>query len=341
MKKSIKGYKAFNKGLICKGFQFEEGKTYKTDKAVICQEGFHFCVNPLDVLDYYDLCDSEFAEVEAIGKTVGHKEDSKHSTTEIKIGARMSFKAFVEASVSFLLSVKKPKSGYRAQLASSGDYARLASSGGSARLASSGDNAQLASSGDNAKLASSGDNAQLASSGNYAKLASSGDRARLASSGGSARLASSGDYARLASSGDYARLASSGGSAKLASSGVNAKLASSGVNAKLASSGYYAQLASSGDRAQLASSGDYAQLASSGDNAQLELSGQDSVGAGIGFDNRIKGKKGDWITLAEWKYDEDKKRYVPLCVKSAQIDGEKLKEDVWYELKDGEFQEVK
>jgi hypothetical protein len=242
MKKSIKGYKAFNKGLICKGFQFEEGKTYKTDKAVICQEGFHFCVNPLDVLDYYDLCDSEFAEVEAIGETVGHKEDSKHSTTEIKIGARMSFKAFVEASVSFLLSVKKPKSG---------DYA---------------------------KLASSGVNAKLASSGYYAKLASSGDYA---------------------------------------------KLASSGVNAKLASSGYYAQLASSGD------------------NAQLELSGQDSVGAGIGFDNRIKGKKGDWITLAEWKYDENKKRYVPLCVKSAQIDGEKLKEDVWYELKDGEFQEVK
>ncbi|MDD5009390.1 MAG: hypothetical protein PHC68_13455 [Syntrophorhabdaceae bacterium] len=224
MKKSIKGYKAFNKGLICKGFQFEEGKTYKTDKAVICQEGFHFCVNPLDVLDYYDLCDSEFAEVEAIGKTVGHKEDSKHSTTEIKIGARMSFKAFVEASVSFLLSVKKPKSGYYAQLASSGDYAKLASSG---------------------------------------------------------------------------------------------------------------------DRAQLASSGDNAQLASSGDNAQLELSGQDSVGAGIGFDNRIKGKKGDWITLAEWKYDEDKKRYVPLCVKSAQIDGKKLKEGVWYILKDGEFREVK
>ena len=44
--------------------------------------------------------------------------------------------------------------------------------------------------------------------------------------------------------------------------------------------------------------------------------------------------------LAEWKYDEKVKRDVPMCVKAAQIDGETLKEDVWYKLVDGEFTEV-
>jgi hypothetical protein len=50
----MKGYKAYKKGLVCKGFQYEEGKIFKTDKAICCSTGFHFCENPLDTLNYYD-----------------------------------------------------------------------------------------------------------------------------------------------------------------------------------------------------------------------------------------------------------------------------------------------
>lgn len=59
------------------------------------------------------------------------------------------------------------------------------------------------------------------------------------------------------------------------------------------------------------------------------------MGAAIGPGSIIRGKIGSWITLAE--YDEDNN---PICVKSAQIDGEKLKPDTWYRLEDGEFVEV-
>ena len=44
--------------------------------------------------------------------------------------------------------------------------------------------------------------------------------------------------------------------------------------------------------------------------------------------------------MAEWKWDAKKKRYVPLCVKTEQVDGVRIKEDVFYMLKDGEFVEV-
>ena len=47
------GYKAFNKDLTCRGFQYEIGKTYKTDKAELCNCGFHACLNPIDVFEYY------------------------------------------------------------------------------------------------------------------------------------------------------------------------------------------------------------------------------------------------------------------------------------------------
>jgi hypothetical protein len=315
--KTIKGYKAFNKGMKCQNFQYEEGTTYSIDDdTVLCKKGFHFCENPLNVLDYYDLIDSEFAEVESLGKTVS--DEKKIVTNKLKIGLKIDLKSFIEASIDFLLEKTKTES----------------SSGDSSQLASSGYYSKLASSGDFSKLASSGNSSQLASSGNYSKLASSGYSSKLASSGDSSQLASSGNYSQLASSGNYSKLASSGNYSKLASSGDFSKLASSGNYSKLASSGYSSKLASSGDSSQLASSGDYSQLTSSGDYSRLDIRGNNSVGANIGINGSIRAKKGCWITLAEYKNN------TPICVKSVQVDGEVLKEDTWYRLINGKFTEV-
>jgi hypothetical protein len=197
----IHGFKGFDKDMKCRGFQFEEGKEYETDKAIICEKGFHFCENPLDVWNYYNPCDSEYAAVDGYGKVVDHTEDSKKASTKIKITAKLSLAGFIKASVDFLLKTTKPDS-------------------------------------------------DTAASGNYSKLAASGDC------------------------------------------------------------------------------------------SQLEMTGQDSVGAAIGINNRIKGAVGDWITLSEWAYNNEKQRYVPVCVKSEKIDGKNIKPDTWYTLKDGKFVEV-
>ncbi|MCK9583169.1 MAG: hypothetical protein M0Q46_06135, partial [Endomicrobiales bacterium] len=153
----MKGFKGFDEGLKCKNFQYEEGKKYKHDGAVeLCKEGFHFCENPFDVLDYYDLTTSEFAEIEALGEI--KKDASKSVTNHIKIVKKIVLKDFITSAIDFLNVICKIRnSGNFAKIASSGDAAQLASSGYAAQLASSGDAAQLASSGDAAKLASSGD----------------------------------------------------------------------------------------------------------------------------------------------------------------------------------------
>ena len=315
----MKGFKAFGKGMICRGKQYKENTVFEEGKAVICLSGMHFCENPLDVLDYYPLVDSngnmvEVAEVEALDEC--HTDDSKkYCTKKLKIGLKLSLSEFVKAAIDFAHEKNggKASTGDGAQLASSGAGAQLASSGAGAKLASSGADAKLASSGAGSKLASSGAGAQLASSGDDAKLASSGDYAQLASSGADAQLASSGDYAKLASSGDGAKLASSGAGAKLASSGAGAKLASSG---------------------------DYAKLASSGDYAKLASSGYGAVVSGIGKSNTAKGKKGSWLVLAEWGYNDIERKYIPICVKAAQIDGAVIKEDTFYKLENGEFKEA-
>ena len=120
-----------------------------------------------------------------------------------------------------------------------------------------------------------------------------------------------------------------GDSAKIGSSGDYAQIGSSGDSAKISSSGYSAQIGSSGDYAQIGSSGDY---------ARIDSSGQDSVIMCAGHDSKAKAAIGSWITLAEWKRIGDV--WKPICVKTEQVDGKRIKADTYYKLIDGKFEEV-
>ena len=237
----MKGYKAFNKGLICKGKQYKENETFEEERAVPCHRGMHFCKNPFDVLNFYDLVDengefSDFARVEAPDDAEVKTDDNiKYCTTKLKVGAKFSFAGFVKTCVDFV--IEKTQS----EKPDSGNYAQIGSSG---------------------------DSAQIGSSGNYAKIGSSGNSAKIGSSGDSAQIGSSGNYAKIKST------------------------------------------------------------------------GYDSIICCAGDNSYVSAKKGSWITLAEWEYSYEKNRYVPKCVKTEYVDGERIKEDTMYKLIDGEFKEV-
>ena len=135
--------------------------------------------------------------------------------------------------------------------------------------------------------------------------------------------------AQIGSSGDYAQIGSSGDSAQIGSSGYYAQIGSSGDSAKIGSSG---------DSAKIGSSGDSAKIGSSGDSAKIESTGNHSVVMAAGNNSIAKAKIGSWITLAEWKHNGNV--WIPICVKTEQVDGECIKADTFYKLVNGEFKEV-
>ena len=124
------------------------------------------------------------------------------------------------------------------------------------------------------------------------------------------------------------------------SSGYGAKIGSSGYGAKIGSSVNYAQIGSSGYDAQIGSSGDGAQIGSSGDGAQIDSTGEGCVIMCAGINSVAKASKGSWITLSEWSYSDKKQRYIPVCVKTEFVDGEKIKADTYYKLAGGVFKEI-
>ena len=151
---SIKGYKAFNRGMICKGKQYEENTTYEEKGNKICEAGvMHFCENPFDVLNYYPLIDedgniSDFADVEAIGDI--YKGKDKTATNKLHIGAKLGLKGFIKACVDFTIEKTKVEtvkaddvgisSGYYARIGSSGDYAKITSEGNNSVVMAAGCN---------------------------------------------------------------------------------------------------------------------------------------------------------------------------------------------------------
>ena len=80
------GYKAFNKDLMCRGFQYEVGQTYSMEESPVpCQRGFHFCKSISETYEYYSMSDNtRICKIEALGE-VATDDDVKYCTNKIKI----------------------------------------------------------------------------------------------------------------------------------------------------------------------------------------------------------------------------------------------------------------
>ncbi len=129
---SVKAFKGFNKDLTCRGFQYEEGKEFETERAECCEAGFHACEYPLDVFHYYSPAQSIFHEVEMSGDMDRETCDSKICSTKIKIGAKLSIAGLVKCAIDFTMArINKEASSDESYGASSatGDYGASSATG--------------------------------------------------------------------------------------------------------------------------------------------------------------------------------------------------------------------
>ena len=103
MSEPIIAYKGFDKDMKCRGFQYEEGKTYHMPGAVLCKEGAHACTMPLDVLGYYPPGDGSIYRMVELDEVCDEKsDDSEVCAKTIKIGAEIGIPGLVEAQIAWV-----------------------------------------------------------------------------------------------------------------------------------------------------------------------------------------------------------------------------------------------
>ena len=105
----ITSYKAFDKNMKCRGFQYEVGKEYEMDGEIkCCNRGFHACKSPIEVWDYYDMLNSRFAEVEQSGKIDKEEKSTKVCSSHIKIKAELKLADIINVGVEWLKDITSP-----------------------------------------------------------------------------------------------------------------------------------------------------------------------------------------------------------------------------------------
>ena len=213
----MKGYKGFEKGLICRKKQYAENTVFEEDKAEICKSGMHFCERPIDVLAFYPPCDdngnlNDFAEVEALDEALTD-DNIKYTTKKLKVGAKIGIVGLIKAEVEYI----------KEQIAKTPDELKAINSGNSSSAVNSGDRSSAVNSGYRSSAVNSGDRSSAVNSGDRSSAVNSGDSSSAVNSGDSSSAVNSGNSSSAVNSGYSSSAVNSGNEGIAAALGIDSK----------------------------------------------------------------------------------------------------------------------
>ena len=320
----MKGYKGFEKGLICKNKQYKENTVFEEENAEICKSGMHFCKNPFEVWRYYPPCNSkgefnEFAEVEALEEAESDGKE-KFCTTKLKIGAKISFDEFIKRGVDHIINDTKDR-----KESNTDDYSTTTNAGSYSAATNTGHYSAATNTG----YRSAATNA-----GSYSVATNTGDCSAATNTGRYSAAINTGDCSAATNTGHYSAATNTGRYSAAINTGDCSAATNTGYYSSATNTGDYSAATNTGYRSAATNTGDYSSATNTGDCSAATVEGKNSVAVVTGLNGRAKGTKGCWIVCTE--RDDD---YNILCIKAAEVDGEKIKENTFYMLKNGEFVE--
>lgn len=324
-KESIIAYIAFDDALSSENGKYKVGETYKIRGAFnILSNNFRAWEFPMDAI----ACSFglHIAEVEMGGEIEKSNLMSDVFSSEMTIKRELTLNEAIGISIEWLKTHDNKK--YEKKV----NFDEMASC-----TASNESKANIVSNGAYSKVSSNGDYSSIGLYGFASRMSSSGMVNRIVSNESFSQISSSGESPAIFSNGECTKIATSGSGGKIYATGIEAKLSTSGSGVKIHSEGSCSRLSTSGDYNTIYSYGENANIASSGYSTSVDSSGKEAIVSCTGANSMVKAKKGSWVTLAEWQTIVGHKKLI--CVKTEYVDGERIKEDTWYKLKNGEFVE--
>lgn len=324
-KESIIAYIAFDDALSSENGKYKVGETYKIRGAFnILSNNFRAWEFPMDAI----ACSFglHIAEVEMGGEIEKSNLMSDVFSSEMTIKRELTLNEAIGISIEWLKTHDNKK--YEKKV----NFDEMASC-----TASNESKANIVSNGAYSKVSSNGDYSSIGLYGFASRMSSSGMINRIVSNESFSQISSSGESTTIFSNGECTKIATSGSGGKIYATGIEAKLSTSGSGVRIHSEGSCSRLSTSGDYNTIYSYGENANIASSGYSTSVDSSGKEAIVSCTGANSMVKAKKGSWVTLAEWQTIVGHRKLI--CVKTEYVDGERIKEDTWYKLENGEFVE--
>ena len=218
--KSLVTYKMFDENFKCRGFQYEVGATYKTDKVEACEAGFHACEFPLDCFRYYPPSTSRFAEVVQSGEISKHGDDSKVASAEIYIKVELSLPQFIGKAVDYILAKIDWNN---AAATNTGDYSVATNTGNYSVVTNTGDYSVATNTGDCSAATNTGYCSVATNTGNISAATNTGNRSAATNTGNYSVVTNTGDYSVATNTGYYSAATVSGSHSVAISSGTKGR----------------------------------------------------------------------------------------------------------------------
>jgi len=161
------------------------------------------------------------------------------------------------------------------------------------------------------KATNTGDYSAATNTGYQSAATNTGDRSAATNTGDRSAATNTGDYSAATNTGDYSAATNTGDYSAATNTGYRSAATNTGYQSAATNTGY---------------------------RSAAIVEGKESIALATGIKSKAKGKIGCFIVLTEWK--EINNEYHIVDIKSAKVDGENIKEDTFYMLKDGKFVEV-
>ena len=221
-------YKGMDKDMRCRGFQYEVGKEYETDKAEACECGFHACEYPLDVFTYYPPAESRFFEVEQSGELSRSLDDSKVASTKIKIGAEISISGLVKAAIEYTKerAVKEEgtsATGYQGAASATGYQGAASATGYLGAASATGDQGAASATGDQGAASATGYRGAASATGYRGAASATGYRGAASATGDQGAASATGDLGAASATGDRGAASATGKASVAIACGIEGK----------------------------------------------------------------------------------------------------------------------
>ena len=213
----MKVYKATDKDMKCRGFQYELGKTAEVEGDIeLCKNGLHACEMPLDVLGYYAPdYGSRYFEAELEDVSDEKSDDTKRVGKKLTLNAEIGIPGLVKAQVEYV----KAQCGFDNAIKKANDEKKNHATGESGAASATGLSGAASATGESGAASATGERGAASATGWSGAASATGERGAASATGERGAASATGESGAASATGESGAASATGWSGAASATG--------------------------------------------------------------------------------------------------------------------------
>ena len=356
----MKVYKATDKNMKCRGFQYELGKTAEVEGDIeLCKKGFHACEMPIDVLGYYAPGDgSRYFEAELEDVSEKRSDDTKRVGKKLTLSAEIGIPGLAKAQVEYVKaqcdfdnSIKKADAekknhatgesgaasaaGERGAASATGERGAASATGLRGAASATGESGAASATGWSGAASATGWSGAASATGNSGAASATGESGAASATGLSGAASATGNSGAASATGNSGAASATGWRGAASATGWRGAASATGLSGAASATGESGAASATGWSGAASATGESGAASATGWRGAASATGKGCVAMTTGYYGRVMGEIGNAIVCVERGAGGEIN-----TILAGIVDGKTLKPGVWYTVKNGQWVEV-